>query len=49
MAEYLFIDKTIMNYNLISRIPDDLSDSIINDNIIVFDIKSLNLSEINQF
>lgn len=34
VAEYLFIDKKIMSYNLISNIPNDLVESIINDNII---------------
>lgn len=34
VAEYLFIDKKIMSYSLISSIPGDLVDSIINDNII---------------
>ena len=34
VAEYLFIDKKIMSYSLISSIPSDLVDSIINDNII---------------
>ena len=34
VAEYLFIDKKIMSYNLISSIPNDLVDSIINDNIL---------------
>ena len=34
VAEYLFIDKKIMSYNLISSIPNDLVDSIINDDII---------------
>ena len=33
LAEYLFIDKKIMNYNLISRIPNYLAESIINDDI----------------
>ena len=34
VAEYVFIDKNIMSYNLISSIPSELIDSIINDNII---------------
>ena len=34
VAEYIFIDKKIMSYNLISNIPNDLVDSIINDDII---------------
>lgn len=34
IAEYLFIDKKIMSYNLISNIPNELVDSIINDDII---------------
>ena len=34
IAEYLFVDKKIMTYNLISSIPDDLENSIINDDII---------------
>ena len=33
IAEYLFIDKKIVNYNLISSIPNDLAESIINDDI----------------
>jgi len=33
VAEYLFIDKKIMNYNIISSIPNDLAESIINDDI----------------
>lgn len=34
IAEYLFIDKNLMTYNLISRIPDDLIKKIINDDIV---------------
>ena len=34
IAEYLFIDKKIMSYNLISSIPNELIESIINDDII---------------
>lgn len=34
VADYIFIDKKIMSYNLISNIPNDLVDSIINDDII---------------
>jgi len=34
IAEYLFIDKKIMTYNLISSIPDDLTQKIINDDIL---------------
>lgn len=34
VAEYLFIDKKIMSYNLISNIPNDLVDSIIYDDIV---------------
>lgn len=34
MAEYVFIDKKIMSYNLISNIPNDLIKSIINDDIL---------------
>ena len=34
VAEYIFIDKRIMSYSLISNIPNDLVDSIINDDII---------------
>ena len=34
VAEYLFIDKKIMSYSLISSIPNDLVESIINDDII---------------
>ena len=32
-AEYLFIDKKVMSYNLISNIPDDLTRKVINDDI----------------
>lgn len=34
IAEYLFIDKNLMTYNLISSIPDDLTNKIINDDIV---------------
>ena len=34
MAEYIFIDKKIMTYNLISSIPDELKLKIINDDIV---------------
>ena len=34
IAEYLFIDKKIMTYNLISSIPDELTKKIINDDIV---------------
>jgi len=34
LVEYLFVDKKIMTYSLISSIPDDLENSIINDDII---------------
>ena len=34
IAEYIFIDKKIMTYNLISSIPDELKIKIINDDII---------------
>ena len=34
IAEYIFIDKKIMTYNLISSIPDDLTKKIINDDIV---------------
>ena len=34
VAEYIFIDKKIMSYNLISNIPNELVESIINDDII---------------
>lgn len=40
IADYLFIDKKIMNYNLISSIPNDLTDSIIDDDI---------MSKLNSF
>ena len=33
-AEYIFVDKKIMTYNLISNIPDELKIKIINDDII---------------
>jgi len=34
IAEYLFVDKKVMTYNMISSIPYDLTEKIINDNII---------------
>jgi len=34
LVEYLFVDKKIMTYSLISSVPDDLENSIINDDII---------------
>lgn len=34
IAEYLFSDKNLMTYNLISIIPDDLTKKIINDDIV---------------
>lgn len=40
IVDYLFIDKKIMNYNLISSIPNDLTDSIIDDDI---------MSKLNSF
>jgi len=33
-AEYIFIDKKVVSYNLISSIPSDLAKSIIKDNIL---------------
>ena len=33
LVEYLFVDKKIMTYSLISSVPDDLENSIINDDI----------------
>lgn len=40
IAEYLFIEKDVMSYNLISSIPDDLTNKVINDDI---------MSKLNSF
>ena len=34
MAEYIFIDKNIMTYNLISSMPEELTRKIINDDVV---------------